>query len=65
MIGNILKGGFKVNNGLHSLTNNFNALNNKFGGFEFKPVCMRNSTSGWKSCVDYDNTCDNIGLGNI
>ena len=48
-----------------SLNSTFNSFKSNFDGYEFKRVCLRNSTSGYKTLVDYDKTCDDIGIQNI
>jgi len=58
-----------VNSNLTTQINNnysaFNSFKSNFDGYQFKKVCMRNSSSGYKAWIDYDKTCDEIGINNI
>ncbi len=55
-----------VNSTISSNHSQFNSFKSNFDGYQFKKVCMRNSSgSGWRSWIDYDKTCDELGIQNI
>ena len=54
-----------LNSTISSNHSQFNSFKSNFDGYQFKKVCMKNSSTGWKSWIDYDKSCDEIGIQNI